>query len=719
MKPYKEGPIQKPNHTTTSLWITCGFILLLIVAGTLVYSNTFHASFVFDDINFITKNDPNVHMTQFSWDGLKKAAFEGKPRHRYLPNISFAVNYFLGGEKPFGYHLVNLEIHLLTGILLFFLFQVTLRLGNQLEGDGFSGNRFPSSVSPEILSFFAVLIWLVHPVQTNAVTYMCQRMASMVAMFYILSLLCYVRGRINFRKGKIKTAALFFFGCFISGCCAVASKENAGLLPVFILFYEWFFFQDLKTFRSYRTLIWIVIGGVVFAAVVIHFMGVDPLQRVFNSYIRREFTLPQRVMTEFRVVIYYLSLLFYPHPSRLILDHDYPLSDAFFDPFLTLICCMLILTILGLAVYLAKKDRLISFAVFWFLGNLVIESSVIGIEIIYEHRMYLPTMFLYLMLTIMLFRMFQTKWAAMAILILFAMTLSVWAHQRNRIWESDVTFWADSVKKSPQKARPYQNLAYSLQIRKNFEAALTYYRKSLAIKPHPVVYFNMGLCLDGVGYYSDAVDAYVNALKMQYNTPQIHANLAKVLANIGEFNVAISHFENASKMSPSDPSFKKNAMVLKGFLNNCRTPEKCIQMSIAQKPDNPALQFKLGMIYERQGKSDRAYGIYEKILNEIGQSDRKLYLLVINRMVVLQANKGEMKQSLQLLQKGIEAAPDSPYFYYEMAAFYGAMGDVKNSVAWLDLAIKKGYQNRKQIKSDPRLESIRNTQYFQNLSIQK
>jgi tetratricopeptide (TPR) repeat protein len=713
----KEDSIQKPNFTEIPLWMTCGLILLLIVAGAIVYSNTFSASFVFDDINFITKNDPNVHMTEFSWDGLKKAAFEGNPRHRYLPNISFAINYYFGSENPFGYHLVNLGIHLFTGIFLFFLFNATLRLCSREDGVCCSGNRSLSSisVSPEILSFFAVLIWLVHPVQTNAVTYICQRMASMVAMFYILSLLCYVTGRISFRKGKIKTAGLLFFVCIVSGCCAVASKENAGPLPVFILFYEWFFFQNLKTFRSYRTLLWVIIGGVVFAAVVIHFMGVDPLQRILNSYFRREFTMPQRVMTEFRVVTYYLSLLFYPQPSRLILDHDYPLSHAFSDPFSTLTCCVLIITIFGLAVYLAKKERLISFALFWFLGNLVIESSVIGIEIIYEHRMYLPTMFLFLMLSTMVFRMIRNKWAATGILILCVMILSVWAHQRNRIWESDVTFWTDNTQKSPQKVRPYQNLAYSMQLRGNFEEALFNYRKSISIKPHQVVYFNMGLCLDGIGYYSDAVDAYINALKMNYNTSQVHANLAKALANIGEFNAAFSHFDQAAKMNPSDRFLQQNMQSLQRFLDKCKTPEQCLLISIAQQPDHPALRFKLGMIYEKQGKPDQAVAVYEKILNEIGKPDRKLCLLVISRMAALHAIKGEMEQSLQLLKKGAENAPENSYFYYEIAAFYGTAGEIKQSVTWLDMAINKGYQNWAQINADDRLESIRDTQYFQTL----
>ena len=219
------------------------FLLLLIISGCLVYSNTFHSSFVFDDINFITKNDPHVHMTVFSWEGIKEAAFKGQPRQRYLPNISFAINYYFGQENTFGYHLVNLAIHLLTGTFLFLLFQATFSIHNRQGEPYLCGGKRPLNVSPTVISFFAVLVWLVHPVQTGAVTYICQRMASMVAMFYILSLLCYVRGRVSFRQKKTGTAAILFLGCFISGCCAVATKENAGPLPFLFCFMSGFSFR--------------------------------------------------------------------------------------------------------------------------------------------------------------------------------------------------------------------------------------------------------------------------------------------------------------------------------------------------------------------------------------------------------------------------------------------------------------------------------------------
>ena len=707
--------ISKELRTHNSTWMSGIFILLLIISASLVYSNTFHNSFVYDDINFITKNDPHVHMTAFSWEKIKEAAFEGQPRHRYLPNISFAINYYFGKENTFGYHLVNLAIHLLTGIFLFFFFLLTLRIYFKKSKLPRSEAESSISVSPAVISFFAVLIWLVHPVQTNGVTYVCQRMASMVAIFYILAMLFYVKGRLVLINGKIKTAILFFAGCIIAGCCAVASKENAGALPVFILLYEWFFFQDLKDFRSYRALPWIIIGLVVFTGIAIYFLGDDPLQRILNSYSRREFTLPQRVLTEFRVVAYYLSLIVFPFPGRLILDHDYPLSYSLINPMPTIFCMGLLFVLAALALYLAKKERLISFCIFWFLGNLVIESSVIGIEIIYEHRLYLPSMFVYLMITIIVFRFLKSKWVAVGLLTAIAVLLSLWAHQRNTIWQSDISFWTDSVKKAPDKARPYQNLAYSYQIEKDFGQALVYYQKSLDIKPHPVVFYNMGLSYSKKKYYCEAVDAYMNALKSNYDTPQVHSNLAIAMANMGEFQTAITHFKKAAAMNPNDTSAKRNLASLLNFLRRCKKPITCVRNKIQQQPDNAALYFKLGMLYEKQKNRQEAIKAYEKVLEMVGESNRKVSLLALNRLAVVYSALGETDRSIDTLKTGIRLSPDNPHFSYQLAGVYAGKNNGEMAIEWLDKAVKKGFNNWDQIKSDKRFDRIRYTPYYRNL----
>lgn len=690
---------------------------LLVISGILIYSNTFHNPFVFDDINFITINNPHLHMTRLSWESIKEAAFDAQPGHRFLPKISFALNYYFGGENTSGYHLFNLVIHVLTGIILFLFVKSTVSItASHIVSAGFLRDADSKKTAVlTLISFSAALIWLVHPVQTNAVTYMCQRMTGMVAMFYMLCLLCYTRGRIRWRAGDKKCAAAFFAGCLIFGGCSAASKENAGMLPVFILLYEWYFFQDLRDIRTYRTLSWILFGCIIFLAVAVMYLGQDPIQTILSTYATREFTLPQRVLTEFRVIAYYLSLLIFPYPGRLHLDYDYPLSYSLITPPTTIISMAMIIALLAAAVYLAKKDRLISFCILWFLGNLVIESSVAGIEIIFEHRLYLPSMMIFLMLTLLVFRLVKSYRMSSMGLIAIAMLLSIWSFQRNIIWKSDVSFWTDNAVKSPNKARPYQNLAYSYQRDKDFKDAIDNYRKSIRIKPHPVAYFNLGLALQIEKNYLEAVEAFLNALKMGYNTPQVQINLGQCLSNIGEFQDAIMHFNMAEKMDPNDPLIRKNLQKLQQFLQSCPEPAACVQKLIDQQPDNIALYYKLGAVYERQGNADKAKIAYQTVLDRLGPSDSILYILTINRLGMLYSAVGDTSDAIALFKKGVKAAPDEPHLYYQIAVVYAGLNDAKTAVSWLDEAVKRGFSDWPEIEKDARWDSIRDTPYYQQL----
>lgn len=689
-------------------------VIVLAVFGTLAYSNTFYSPFVFDDINFITKNNPAIHIKALSWTNLKEAVHKAQPGHRVLPKLSFALNYYFGDENPLGYHLVNLKIHLLTGVFLFLLFFMTL--SNFPEAAGFSDSN-GSREDPTallLIPFFAALIWLVHPVQTSAVTYMCQRMASMTAMFYVLSVLLYVKARVLLDARKIRPAALFFAGCAIAGLFAVASKENAATLPIFILLYEWFFFQNLKNIRSSRTLPWVFIGIIVFAGIGLIFLGESPIQRILASYARREFTLPERVLTELRVAAYYLSLLGFPHPERLILDHDYPLSHSVLNPATTFTAFLLIITLFGVALYSAKKRRLFSFCILWFLGNLVIESSVIGIEIIYEHRLYLPSMMLFLPAAIWLFKSAGTR-GAVAILTLTAILLSAWAYQRNEIWRSDVSFWADCSAKSPQKARPYQNLAYSLQMAGRYAEAIPNYQKSIEIKPHPVAYYNLGLSLVREKNYLEAADAYVNAVKTGYSTAQVQSNLGQALIHMGELQAALVHFKQAAAANPPDPAARFKVAETEKFLKNCGEPINCVKRLISLEPDNPALYYKLGVLYERQGNLEQAASAFETVLAKIDNPFERLYLMGLNRLANVYHLRGETGRSLDLLHKAVHKTPDQPYLYYRIAYFYAQQQHREKAKDWLEKAIQKGFCDFHQIESDQGWEWLRQTPYYQNL----
>lgn len=571
-------------------------LAVMLAFGVMAYSNTFESPFVFDDEFFII-NDAAVHMTELSGNAVKTAAFDGKPRHRFLPNISFALNYYFGRLNPFGYHLVNLVIHLLSGIFLFFLVKNTLASTRCRRGCGVDPgpdregvNPSPATdktmiragddkSNPDIIAFFAALIWIVQPVATQSVTYVCQRMASMVALFYILSLLLYVKGRMAMAgpdkpgpdhpnpkhakkeftparntdndHNKFLVPILYFSGCVISAVCAVATKENAGTLPMVILLYEWFFFQDLKLNWSCRQIPWIAFFTIGFASLVFWYMGENPLNRLLGSYRFRDFSLIERVMTEWRIVVYYIGLFFWAPPGRLNLDHDYPLSLLPAHPATTMLALAAILSLFVWAAYAVKKDRLAAFAIFWFFITQATESTVIGIELVFEHRTYIPFMLISLLFVLVILRMIKNKPLAYGLLTATALVFSVWTYQRNQTWQDPIVFLTDSAAKSPNKYRPQYNLGVALYDTGDVSGAVIQYK--IAIQKDPdraAAHNNLGSALLKLGKTHEAIQSFHRALDLKPDFADAHNNLGNALFKQGQTNDAIYSFRRALALNP-------------------------------------------------------------------------------------------------------------------------------------------------------------------------
>ena len=455
-----------------------GLLLLPIAIFVfLLCANTLNGPFVFDDRQNILHNE-NIKLKRLTWEEVTKAAFESPCSNRPVAKISFALNYYLHQCTSLGlfvgylqgYHLVNILIHIATGILLYFFIKTVLNLPSLASRYG----------PPGWIALFTALIWLVHPIQTQSVAYVVQRMNSMAAMFYILSFLLYVKARLAEAK---KTRWVLFAGCALSGMLAVGSKEIATTLPFFILLFEWYFFQDLSRDWLKRHAFFFAGVLILFALVAFVYLGADPLGKILAGYETRDFTLIQRVLTEFRVVILYISLLFFPHPSRLNLDYDFPLSFSLIDPITTLLSIAAIVGLVGLALYLAKRERLISFCILWFFGNLLIESSVIGLEIIFEHRTYLPSMLVSLLAVALIYQFVKLKLLRGVALCAIVMIFSVWTHERNVVWSDEIALWSDCVEKSPEKARTHTNLGSALRRQGKLEEAISHYTKALEIDP--------------------------------------------------------------------------------------------------------------------------------------------------------------------------------------------------------------------------------------------
>jgi hypothetical protein len=343
-----------------------------------VYSNTFYVPFHFDDRPNILEN-PNIQIKVFTWERLGQFV---KNTYgvtiRVFSSFTFALNYYFGEFNVFGYHLVNFLIHVASGIFLYWFLMLTFRL--PLLREKYESISYKAAL-------FAALIFICHPIQTQSVTYIIQRMASMAGMFYLLSMILYVKGRLSGGRAR------FFYlgGAVLTWLLGVFSKENVAILPFFILLYEFYFFQNLTVTRSGKKILLVLLILVILIVTVgLLLWGERYFNLTLEGYKIREFSLEERLLTQSRVVLYYLTLLVFPHPSRLNLDYDFPVSKTLLDPPTTLISILIIAGLIGYSIWVAKRRPVLSYFVLWYFGNLVIESSIFPLEMVYEHRLYLP-----------------------------------------------------------------------------------------------------------------------------------------------------------------------------------------------------------------------------------------------------------------------------------------------------------------------------------------
>jgi len=528
-------------------------ITLLIVITSFIYSNTLKHHFVFDDSRIY--NNQHIRIVSFDLDSLRDAWQYSEPKSRPVANITFALNYLFSQYNVAGYRLTNIFIHIVAGLLLFFLAKRTL----QLSFPG-KGNFLACSWLPFIVS----LVWLVHPVQTQSVTYMIQRMNSLAAMFYLMSLVLYIEGRLC--REKVFTS-LFWLGSFVAGLLALGSKEVAITLPFFIVLYEWYFFQDLNFKLSKKRFFLLVAGLAGVAMVALFYLGDNPFAVIMSGYDGRNFTLGQRLLTELRVVFYYLTLVFYPDPIRLNLDHDFLISQSLLTPLSTILSLAGLLFMGGAAVRLARKERIISFAILWFLGNLLIESSIIPLEIVYEHRLYLPSMMVILAMAVTWYRYLPLKNLQVAVVVLTVMVFCFWTYQRNYDWADRITLWGDCIKKSPDKARPHNNLAVALKQAGRLDEAEANFRRTIKLDPGFFeAYNNLGNIMMMTGRVNEAVNYYGQGVSIKPGIALMRVNLGMALKESWRLREAREQFVQALKLQPGNVDARMNLYMVNKML---------------------------------------------------------------------------------------------------------------------------------------------------------
>jgi tetratricopeptide (TPR) repeat protein len=593
--------------------LNLGIILLILGLGIICYGNTLNGPFLFDDYPNIIANS-HLRIQSLAPAALADAAFRSHLPGRPIANISFALNYLLHGYWLPGYHLTNIMIHCLTGILLFLFIKGT-----------FATPALRRLLPPEKalpVAAISTLLWLLNPTATQSVSYLVQRMNSLAAMFFLLSLLLYLKGRTapKFRAG-------YFGGCLLSGLLALGSKEIAATLPPLLFLYEWYFFQDLDRGWLKRKL---PLLGV--AAVIIIFFGWLYLGRnfsiIFNGYHNRHFTLGERLMTEPRVVCRYLALTFFPYPGLLNLDHDYRHSIGLLQPPTTIMAMAALAALLSAAILLARRHRFFSFAILWFFVNLAIESSVIPLELIFDHRTYLPSMLLWPPLLAMAWRLPDRRrnivlTAAIALLCLSA----IWTYQRNQLWANEEALSRDIVRKSPNKARAHINLGMAIgrTARDREGERLREFKRAVALEPNSgYAYYYLGRYYLDNHLYDDAIHNLKMVTRLLTDYDKVYYYLSSAYYKKKQYHSAIA----AARIAITVPAYREKALLILGLAGSETGDLETAISSFGELsrnyPNNGRYRFNLGRALEKNGQTELARQRYAEALAIAQESDKKV-----------------------------------------------------------------------------------------------
>ena len=379
--------------TVTESGFGRSLLLVAIVLTILAYLPGMSGGFVFDDFpNILTNSDlrpadgESVDVFQAGWSG------RAGPLKRPLSMMSFAFNFATTGEFVGGFKITNLVIHLLNGVLVFVLFRLLLVTHAERQGNpGFDLS---------VLAAIGAAIWLVHPLNLTSVLYIVQRMTSMAALFSLAAMICYCIGRRRIASGIGRGWWLLGVGVPGFVLLGALSKENAVLTVPLIALIEVCFFRFQTTLRRDKSILvgLVIITVVVPAAASVLVVLAEPAL-LTDRFSGRAFTLHERLLTEARALWFYLGQFFLPKLSQFGIYHDdFEISKSLFAPPVTVFAVAGIAAALLASALAWRRYPLVTFAIGWFLIGHVLESSVIALELVHEHRNYVPILGLILAL---------------------------------------------------------------------------------------------------------------------------------------------------------------------------------------------------------------------------------------------------------------------------------------------------------------------------------
>lgn len=572
-------------------------LLLIILVGILAYANGLAGPFQFDDYSSIVEN-PVIRALDLSrlWQATSVRA---------VGYLTFALNYRAGGLSVVGYHATNVAVHLMASCILFLFAQAILRRAADIDASPLS------AAAGDAAALTAALLFVAHPVETQAVTYIVQRLASLAALFYLLSLLLYVHGRVRMimgRPGGWRWLAL----ALVTAVIAMFTKQTAFTLPAAIVLVEYFFFLPSLAFVKRRIALLVaalalmlVIPAAYLASGAVNWGDLSELARETDLVSRKEY-----FFTEINVVRTYLRLLVLPFRQHL--DYVYPISTGFFTLH-TMLSALIHLSLIAAAIATFRRLRPVSFGILFFYLALAVESGPFPIrDVLVEHRLYLPSAGFFIACSTVFWalaaRRQLSRRIAWGIVMAVVIALGVLTHLRNEVWQTAEGPWEEVIRLEPMSWRAYYSVGKQYEKQRRFDKALVMYRKALDIHESPWPWNNMGNILLIQGKTREGIAAYRQAIVRGYEFAPAHANLSVALEKTGDIDAAKEENRIALTLDPRFAPACYNLGRIHMALGKLDAAETWLRRALEIDPTHVLSHYRLGLVLFRKGDREGALG---------------------------------------------------------------------------------------------------------------
>lgn len=557
-------------------------VLMIALAGVLVYGNSLRGELLWDDINLVQTN-PFIkdwsYLPQIFLNSIRSGAGEVTNFYRPVQFLIYGIVYSLGQLNVVGYHSVSVLVHVLVALSVY-------RLTGLLFQD-------------ELLARLAGVLFVIHPVHTEAVAYISGIADPLAALFMLWCFIFYIRGLD--RIGGVRTAAM----CLVY-VLALLSRENSLILPVLIWFYHKAFDKPVA-FKRLGALIvtavayvlwrWVLLGNFV-AEGISHPPFVTRLPGIFvalTGYVRL-------LIAPLNLHMEYGGLLFNLREWRVFTG-------------------IIFLIILMMSAFKGRKqDRLLSFSAGWFLIALIPASNLFPINAyMAEHWLYLPSVGFFWALSYgihILWKREKMRVAAIGITVCLCSSFSVLTVRQNRYWQDAVTFYTRMLHLAPYSSKLYNNLAMAYHEKGEDEKLVALLQNAVAIEgDNAVAYNNLGNALKNLKRYEESITAYETAVRLNPGYSGAYYNLGLIYADVkGQKDKAVALFTRAVEIEPLFYQGYHKIGLLR--FEEGKVPEAIalLKKAMGINPDDAELYRSLGYVYIRSGEAGRAKDMYQKAL---------------------------------------------------------------------------------------------------------